>query len=168
MNYIIKFYISLYSRNENTGIIRLNQYCNQVAMDKNIITKGKERALTSKELQDLFLSVGWSSGHYPDKLEMAMRNYETVFTAWDGDKLVGLISAMDDGIMTAYIHYLLVRPEYHGQGIGRQLIEKIKFKYRDYLRIVLIAYDRECGFYEHCGFKKGMDETPMFITELWT
>ena len=130
--------------------------------------KGKEQALTSKELEELFLSVEWSSGHYPDKLETAIRNYQTVFTAWDGDRLVGLISAMDDGIMTAYIHYLLVRPEYQGNGIGLKLIEKTKEKYKDYLRIVLVAYTKECGFYEHCGFKKGEDETPMFITSLWT
>jgi len=134
----------------------------------NITIKDKTQALTSAQLEDLFLSVEWSSGHYPDKLAIAMQNYETVFTAWDGERLVGLISAMDDGIMTAYIHYLLVRPEYQGKGIGQQLIERTKEKYKDYLRIVLVAYDKECGFYEHCGFKKGEDETPMFITELWT
>lgn len=134
----------------------------------NITIKDKSQRLTSQQLEDLFLSVEWSSGHYPDKLAIAMQNYETVYTAWDGDTLLGLISAMDDGIMTAYIHYLLVRPEYQGKGIGEQLIERTKEKYKDYLRIVLVAYDKECGFYEHCGFKKGEDETPMFITTLWT
>lgn len=137
-------------------------------MIMNITIKDKSLTLTSKQLEELFLSVEWSSGHYPDKLAIAMQNYETVFTAWDGDTLVGLISAMDDGIMTAYIHYLLIRPEYQGKGIGKQLIERTKEKYKDYLRIVLVAYDKECGFYEHCGFKKGEDETPMFISELWT
>ena len=97
-----------------------------------------------------------------------MRNYATVYTAWDGDCLIGLLSAMDDGIMTAYIHYLLVRPEYQGRGVGKMLLERTKEKYKDYLRIALVAYDKECGFYEHLGFKKGKDETPMFITSLWT
>lgn len=137
-------------------------------MDKNIIIRGKEQALSSQQLEELFLSVEWSSGHYPDKLAIAMKNYETVYTAWDGDRLVGLISAMDDGIMTAYIHYLLVRPDYQGKGIGKELLEKTKEKYKDYLRIVLTAYNKECGFYERCGFFKREDETPMFITELWT
>ena len=119
-------------------------------------------------LQELFLSVEWSSGHYPDKLVIAMKNFETVYTAWDGNKLVGLICAMDDGIMTAYVHYLLVNPTYHGRGIGKRLVEMIKEKYSDYLRIVLVAYDEEMGFYEHCGFKKAEDSSPMFITSLWT
>ena len=78
-----------------------------------------------EDLESLFLSVEWSSGHYPDKLVVAMQNFETVYTAWDGDQLVGLICAMDDGIMTAYVHYLLVRPEYQHLGIGRKLVEMI-------------------------------------------
>ena len=119
-------------------------------------------------LADLFLSVEWSSGHFPEKLAVAMRNYETVFSAWDGDRLVGMVCAMDDGIMTAYVHYLLLRPEYQGQGIGRELVERVKEKYRDYLRIVLVAYDAEMPFYERCGFTKAKDASPMFITELWT
>ncbi len=133
-----------------------------------ITLKGKEQTLTAGQLEDLFLSVEWSSGHYPDKLERAMQNYATVFSAWDGDRLVGLISAMDDGVMTAYIHYLLVRPDCQGRGIGRQLIEQVKAKYKDYLRIALMAYNKECAFYERCGFTKAENETPMFITSLWT
>jgi len=120
------------------------------------------------ELQRLFLSVDWSSGHYPEKLVVAMRNFETVFTAWDGDKLVGLVCAMDDGIMTAYVHYLLVDPEYQNLGIGKSLVEKIKNKYRDYLRIVLVAYNAEIGFYRCCGFEPAENSSPMFITKLWT
>ena len=52
------------------------------------------------------------------------------------------------------IHYLLVRPEYQGRGIGERLIEKTKETYKDFLRLVLVAYDDVCGFYERCGFKK--------------
>lgn len=123
---------------------------------------------TPDQLQDLFLSVEWSSGHFPDKLVVAMRNFKTVYSAWDGDKLIGMICAMDDGVMNAYVHYLLVRPEYQGKGVGQQLVERIKAKYKDYLRIVVVAYDKEIGFYEHCGFNRATDASPMFITELWT
>lgn len=121
-----------------------------------------------EELQALFLSVEWSSGHYPEKLVIAMKNFETVYTAWDGDKLVGLICAMDDGIMTAYVHYLLVNPDYQNLGIGKRLVEKIKEAYREYLRIALIAYNDEIGFYKSCGFQAAPNASPMFITELWT
>ena len=124
--------------------------------------------LSATDLQELFLSVEWSSGHYPDKLAVAMQNSGTVLTAWDGDKLVGLINALDDGVMTAYVHYLLVHPDYQGMGIGRELVRQIAQAYRDYLRIVLIAYDKEIDFYRNCGFTVGEEKTPMFITSLWT
>lgn len=123
---------------------------------------------TPEALRDLFLSVEWSSGHYPEKLRAAMSNYGTVVSAWDGERLVGLVCAMDDGVMTAYVHYLLVNPEYQDMGIGRRLVEQVKEKYRDYLRIVVVAYNAEAHFYEACGFKKARDASPMFITSLWT
>ena len=121
-----------------------------------------------EELQDLFLSVEWSSGHFPEKLVVAMQHFNTVYSAWDKDRLVGLICAMDDSVMTTYIHYLLVRPEYHHQGIGKHLVEMMKTHYADYLRIVVVAYNEELEFYESCGFKKADDASAMFITSLWT
>ena len=133
-----------------------------------MITYKDTHDFKAEELQDLFLSLEWSSGHFPDKLVIAMKHFETVYTAWDGDKLVGLVCAMDDSVMTAYIHYMLVRPEYQKMGIGKALIEKMKTHYKDYLRIVLVAYDKELGFYEHCGFEKAKDDSAMFITSLWT
>lgn len=132
------------------------------------ITYRDTHELSRDDLESLFLSVEWSSGHYPDKLQEAMRHFETVYTAWDGDTLAGLVCAMDDHVMTAYIHYLLVRPEYQHTGIGKHLVEMMKTQYRDYLRIVLVAYNRELGFYRACGFTKSGECSPMFITDLWT
>ena len=121
-----------------------------------------------EELERLFLSVDWSSGHFPEKLVIAMRNYKAVYSAWDGDKLVGLISAMDDGIMNAYVHYLLVDPEYQGLSIGKNLVERVKDYYKDYMRICVIAYDTALEFYKHCGFEISEGASPMCITSLWT
>ena len=123
---------------------------------------------SEKELERLFLSVDWSSGHFPEKLVVAMKNFKTVFSAWDEEKLVGMICAMDDGIMNAYVHYLLVDPDYHGNTIGRTLVGMMKEHYKDYLRVAVIAYDKEVHFYENCGFEKSNDASPMFITSLWT
>lgn len=123
---------------------------------------------TKEELEDLFLSVDWSSGHFPEKLVVAMKNFDTVISAYDGDKLVGMICAMDDGIMNAYVHYLLVNPAYHGNTIGRTLVAKVNEKYKDYMRIAVIAYNKELHFYKDCGFEKSSDCSPMFVTSLWT
>ena len=132
------------------------------------ITYRTTHVFRQEDLERLFLSVEWSSGHYPEKLTRAMQNFASVDSAWDGETLVGLICAMDDGVMTAYIHYLLVDPRYQGRGIGKQLVAKMKERYKDYLRIVVVAYDEEIGFYENSGFEKASHASPMFITSLWT
>ena len=115
-----------------------------------------------KELQELFLSVKWVSGRYPEKLVEAMKNSGSVFSAWENDKLIGLINVLDDGSMTAYVHFLLVNPAYQGKRIGKSLLQKTAEKYKNYLRIVLISEDSEVGFYQNCGFTIGKGTTAMF------
>ncbi len=119
-----------------------------------------------EELERLFLSVEWSSGRYPELLVEAMRRYDTVLSAWDGERLAGMLCAMDDGVMTAYIHYLLVDPAYQHRGIGRRLVEMAKESYRDYLKIVLVAYEDGTGFYESCGFHAAHGSVAMYLTEM--
>ena len=43
-------------------------------------------------------------------------NSSTVLTVWDDEKLVGLIRVLDDTEMLAQIHYVLVHPDYQGNG----------------------------------------------------
>lgn len=126
------------------------------------------KEFTAEELERLFLSVKWSSGAYPGRLVVALRNSDTVLSAWDGQRLVGLINVLDDSIMTAYIHYLLVDPEYQGHGIGRELTRQVLDRYKDYLRILLVSYEDGVAFYESLGFKTGHGKYPMFVTTLTT
>jgi len=117
----------------------------------------------SIDLENLFLSVKWVSGNHPDKLVVAMENSNTVFSAWDNKKLVGLINSLDDGCMTVYIHFLLVHPEYQSKGIGKELLGMVNNKYKDYLRVVLIADEEETGFYQNNGFDLAVGTKAMFI-----
>ncbi len=117
-------------------------------------------------LSQLFLSVEWSSGNYPERLRIAMQNSDAVYTAWDNEKLVGLINSMSDGIMNAYFQYLVVRPDYQGKGIGKQLVSYMLERYETYLRKTLIAYDTAEKFYCKCGFTAGTNTIPMSVTSL--
>ena len=120
---------------------------------------------TSSDLQELFQSVSWLSANYPERLKKALDNCETVFTAWDGEKLVGLVNAIDDSELTAYVHYLCVNPAYQGQGIGKALLERIKEKYRDYLYIILIAENESLvKYYSQNGFEY-VDGRYMFVVQ---
>lgn len=129
-----------------------------------MITFTDKRCFSQQQLQELFKSVNWLSADYPERLYKALNNCETVFTAWDNALLVGLINAIDDGELTAYVHYLLVRPEYQKVGIGKELLRLVREKYKDYLYVELIAESRELiGYYEKNGFNNVQDVYVMGI-----
>lgn len=134
----------------------------------NMITYKDIKNIEACELEALFRSVEWASGKYPDKLRMAMQNSDAVFSAWEGTQLIGLINAMSDGVMNAYFQYLLVRPEYQGKGIGKELVTLMLEHYKDFMRKTLIAYDAAAGFYKSCGFEAGIGLIPMSVTTLNT
>lgn len=78
----------------------------------------EEKIFTQEQVQQLFLSVHWISGNYPERLYKALMHSSTVLTVWDDEKLVGLARVLDDTEMLAQIHYVLVHPDYQGQGIA--------------------------------------------------
>ena len=122
----------------------------------------EERYFTSQQVAELFLSVRWVVGKYPDRLYKALLNSSRVITAWDGDRLIGLIRLMDDSELVCFINYVLVHPEYHGRGIAGQLLEMVKDAYKSYLYInVMIGESKNATFYEKHGFKVKENSLPM-------
>ncbi len=97
------------------------------------ITYTEEKKFTQDQVQALFLSVGWISGQYPQRVYKALMHSETVITAWDGSRLVGLARLIDDSELVAYMHYVVVHPDYHGHGIAGEMIRLVKEKYKSYL-----------------------------------
>ena len=122
----------------------------------------EEKKFNVTQVQELFLSVGWISGQYPTRLHKALMNSSTVISAWDGDRLVGLVRVLDDSELVAYMHYVLVHPDYHGQRIAGHMVELVKEKYKDYLYIELMPEERRnAAFYEKHGFQIMQDGVAM-------
>ena len=113
----------------------------------------EEKKFTKEQVQQLFLSVDWISGKYPERLYKALMHSSTVITAWDNEKLVGLARVLDDTEMLAQIHYVLVHPDYQGYGIAGRMIEYIKEKYKDFMYIEGMPENKDnVPFYEKHGF----------------
>lgn len=113
----------------------------------------EEKIFTQEQVQELFLSVNWISGKYPERLYKALMNSSTVLTAWDDAKLVGLIRVLDDTEMLAQIHYVLVHPDYQGKGIAGKMLEHIKEKYKNFLYLeAMPAEKKNVPFYQKHGF----------------
>lgn len=104
------------------------------------------------------------SGKYPERLYKALMGSSTVFSAWDGDRLVGLVRVLDDTEMVAYMHYVLVDPEYQGHGIAGHLVGMVKERYRDYLYIeVMPEESKNATFYQKHSFSIMEDGAAMQI-----
>lgn len=129
---------------------------NAIIVDKErreMFTYTEEKKFTKEQVQQLFLSVNWISGNYPERLYKALMNSSTVLTVWDDQKLVGLTRVLDDTEMLAQIHYVLVDPAYQGMGIAGKMIEYIKAKYKDFMYIDGMPEDKEnVPFYQKHGF----------------
>ena len=55
------------------------------------ITYTEERNFTPQQVAELFLSVRWVVGKYPERLHKALMNSSRVISAWDGDRLVWVL-----------------------------------------------------------------------------
>lgn len=129
---------------------------NAIIVDKEkrkMLTYTEEKKFTKEQVQQLFLSVNWISGKYPERLYKALMNSSTVLTVWDEKKLIGLTRVLDDSEMLAQIHYVLVDPDYQGMGIAGKMIEYIKEKYKDFMYIDGMPEDKKnVPFYQKHGF----------------
>ena len=82
-----------------------------------------------------------------------MKQSSLVISAWDHDRLVGLVRSLDDGETVAFIHYLLVNPAYQKQHIGAELMKRLLCHYEDLLYVKVMPSDPAIiPFYEKFGF----------------
>lgn len=117
-----------------------------------------------QQIEELFKSVHWFSGNFPEKLVTALQNSGKVISAWDGDKLAGLIRGLDDGVWQASIDCLLVNPEYQGRGIASALLKYLLEEYREFLYINVVPDKKKnAAFYIKHGFEVMEEGTPLQI-----
>ena len=127
-----------------------------------------QKEFTQEQLQQLFQSVGWYSGNFPQKLQSSFANSSQVICAFDDDELAGLVRAQDDGCWQAIIDCVVVNPKYQGQGIASQLLKLIKEKYKDYLYLYVIPEEKKnVAFYQKQGFRVMEEGTAMQIAGNW-
>ena len=124
----------------------------------------KETKEVNKEkIIELYQANKWSSAEKPDLLYKALMNSDSLITAWDGNRLVGLGNAISDGYLVVYYPHLLVHPDYQGKGIGRMIVDRFQKKYENFHQQMLTADGRAIDFYRKCGFEKADSTQSMWI-----
>lgn len=125
------------------------------------IKEAKE--ISAEKIVKLYKTNKWSSAEKPDLLYKALMNSDSLVTAWDGNRLVGLGNAISDGYLVVYYPHLLVHPDYQGKGIGRMIVDRFQKKYGNFHQQLLTADGKAIDFYRKCGFEKADSTQSMWI-----
>lgn len=106
--------------------------------------------LTPADLKGFF--VGWPSPPTPERRLDLLRRSDLVELAFDGSSVVGLATAISDGVLAAYIPFLEVLPPHQGQGIGTTLVQRILGRLDDLYMVDVVCDAPLEPFYERLGF----------------
>lgn len=109
--------------------------------------------VSAAALADLRESVGWNRM----ERELADPRLRSAFhlCCFDGDRLVGYVAAVSNGVTDAYIQDLMVHPDYQQQGIGRELMQHALQRLRDdgiYMVSIIYGDAALQKYYEQFGF----------------
>ncbi len=86
---------------------------------------------------------------------MVLRGSDHCVLALDEDKqVIGFITAVSDGVLSAYIPLLEILEPYQNMGIGSQLVRKMLAKLQHCRMIDVICDQEVVSFYEKFGFQQ--------------
>lgn len=110
--------------------------------------------VTADQLRGPFF-VGWPDP--PDAathLEILRGSDHTVLAVdEDRERVVGFITCITDGVLSAFIPLLEVTPSYQGRGIGSELVRRLLDEVGDLYAIDAMVDEELQPFYEHLGLE---------------
>jgi len=110
--------------------------------------------ISSEMLEGFF--VDWPNPPSPPTHLKLLENSSKVVIALDeqSNQIVGFITAISDGVLSAYIPFLEVLPAYKNKGIGSELIKRMLIELHDIYMIDLCCDDDLVPLYEKFGMMK--------------
>jgi ribosomal protein S18 acetylase RimI-like enzyme len=108
--------------------------------------------LEPADLEGFF--VGWPQRPTAEKHLALLRGSSHVVLALEGRRVVGFVTAVSDGVLSAYIPLLEVLPDFQGRGIGKELTRRL-LGALDGLYMVDVVCDEDVApFYEALGLTR--------------
>jgi ribosomal protein S18 acetylase RimI-like enzyme len=110
--------------------------------------------ITDEDLTGFF--EGWPSKPSPSVLLAVLAGSHSSFIARTGDgRVIGVVSAISDGVLSASIPLLEVVPEFRGRGIGSRLMRLVLERLEGFYMVDLSCDEDLVPFY----LRFGMQET---------
>jgi len=109
------------------------------------------RGISPEQLKGFF--DGWPNAPSPETHLRLLRNSDEIVLAIDQEtkRVVGFITAITDHVLSAYIPFLEVLPEYRGRGIGKELVDFMLARLGDLYMIDLLCDQELQAFYANHG-----------------
>lgn len=100
--------------------------------------------------------VGWPSPPKPETHLRLLENSSHVVLAVDEElgRVVGFITAISDGVLSAYIPLLEVLPDFQKKGIGKELVSQMLDALRHLYMVDLCCDDELVPYYEKIGMSQ--------------
>ncbi|UNK17844.1 GNAT family N-acetyltransferase [Paenibacillus sp. N3/727] len=119
-----------------------------------MIYKNSLDGISSDMLKGFF--VDWPYPPNPQTHLILLKKNSKVIIAIDDNtnQVVGFITAISDGILSAYIPFLEVLPEYKNKGIGKELVNRMLKELDDIYMIDLCCDDDLVPYYDKFGMTK--------------
>lgn len=110
--------------------------------------------ITADQLRDGFFE-GWPNPPQPDAHLRILQGSYAVILAIDepSNHVVGFITAISDGVSSAYIPHLEVLRAYRGEGIGSELVTRLLARLSHLYMVDLICDDDVKPFYARLGLR---------------
>jgi GNAT superfamily N-acetyltransferase len=100
--------------------------------------------------------VDWPAKPSPERHLALLHGSDYVVLARDEeqDRIVGFVTAIADGAVSAFIPLLEVLPEYHGRGIGTELVRRMLALLEPYYMVDLRCDPELVPFYRRFGMQR--------------
>jgi ribosomal protein S18 acetylase RimI-like enzyme len=98
--------------------------------------------------------VDWPKRPSAERHLEILRGSSHVVLAKEGARVVGFVTAISDGVLSAYIPLLEVLPDYQGRGIGTELVRRLLARLGDLYMVDLSCDEDVVPFYERLGLER--------------
>ncbi|MDR1606062.1 MAG: GNAT family N-acetyltransferase [Streptococcaceae bacterium] len=88
-----------------------------------------------------------------EQVKLSFQNSQVLVFAFEDDQLVGCGRALSDGVLQANIYNIAVAPHLQGQGIGRQIIERLLDQLKGQI-VTLYTHPKTSAYYQKLGFSQ--------------
>jgi len=118
-------------------------------------------APAASDLWALHQSSGEAPAESEESLYRSVSQSTWIVTAWDGKRLVGLLHVLTDLVWVAYVQGFLVHPEFHHQGVGKELFDRYEDEFGHFRHQLIVT---ETDWVRVKFVKRGFHDEPAALS----